>query len=611
MMRRSAQQPLAAFAVIGNTHSAALVDDQGSIEWCCLPHFDSPAVFCRVLDPEVGGYFRVGPAGKSESEREYVGESAVLATTFRASEGVLRLHDAMHAQDLAVSRLGIDDAECHEVLRLVECIGGSVEVEVACRPTFDYARSDATWSGRPQGAVAEGPGEWLAVAVEGAAPRVSADGTLRATLHLREGERRWVVLSHGTERPVPPAPKQIARADSRLTETLVHWRRWAAKTRYEGPFEDLVRGSLRVLKLLTFAPTGAIAAALTASLPEEIGGARNWDYRFTWMRDASLILSVLARQGHHVGAMDFFRWVENAGNQPDDRLQIMYRLDGGGDLAEEELPHLRGYRGSRPVRIGNAAADQTQLDVFGHVLDAALVCNAHMSMSFRPGFGRRLQQLADAAARRWREPDSGIWEFRTEPRQYLYSKLMCWVALDRAVRLAADGALSGDVARWSAEREAIRAAILQNGFNPEVGAFTQTLGGQDLDASALAIPLVGFLDAADPRVRATTDRIQEQLSTGGLVHRYRCPDGLPGGEGTFALCSFWLVANLADQDRLEEAHRLFARLASFASDLGLFAEEIDASSGELLGNYPQGFTHLALIRAATQLAAAERRAGLR
>ena len=517
-----------------------------------------------------------------------------------------------------------DVASAHRILRLVEGLDGEVEMAVEFRPTFDFARG-------PTEVV---PCEWGAYAASAHdsmmfyAPvplRLDSRGAAVGRRRVRAGERLWFTLDYrsvGAPRDlpsdvppgVPPSATQPPNVgsfpdpDAELRRTLDYWARWSARCTYEGPYHALVRRSALVLKLLTFQPTGAVVAAPTTSLPEEIGGVRNWDYRFTWLRDASLILYALQSIGYHAEADDFFEWLEALCLRCGGGLQIMYTIDGDPHLPESTLDHLEGYRGSRPVRVGNAAAGQTQLDVYGEVLDAAHLHIEAMRRPLRPETWAVLRYFADRAAARWREPDQGIWEVRGGPRHFLYSKLLCWVALDRALKIAERAELPADLERWRRAREEIRQAILIEGYDARIGAFTQALGESALDASALAIPLVGFLPPTDPRVQSTVERIRERLTSHGLVYRYRAEitdDGLPGGEATFALCSFWLVDNLALAGRVSEARTLFERIATNANDVGLLAEEIEPITGELLGNYPQGFTHLALIRAALSIAKAE------
>lgn len=474
------------YALIGNTHSVALVGTDGSIDWCCLPHFDSGAVFCRLLDASRGGFMRVSPVGEHRVSRRYLDGTAVVETEFEAATGRIRLTDFMHSQRIAQSRLGVEDPHCHRLLRCVEGLAGRVDVELVFRPTPDFARQPAQLEFAADNVRCVTPHEQLLLRIS-PATRVEQHGDAALTrFQLGAGDRAWIVLSHG-DSEIGDAALQVADPEALLAETCRNWREWDGLCRYDGPFAAQVRLSARVLKLLTFGPTGALVSAPTTSLPERIGGVRNWDYRYCWLRDAALVLHALMSIGYHEAAMDFFRWLEDLCEHECD-LQIMYRLDGGPDLPERELAHLSGYGGSRPVRIGNAAASQKQLDVYGHVLDAALVCLERMMASARPGLQRVLRHLADQAAAHWREPDQGLWEMRCEPRHFLSSTLMCWTALDRAVRLADAGKLDGDAVRWRQERDASRAAILERGWNPQVGAFTQVLGGIDLDASALLIP---------------------------------------------------------------------------------------------------------------------------
>ncbi len=597
-------RPLSDYALIGDTHTAALVAGDGSIDWCCWPRVDGPAAFCRLLDAKKGGWFRVGPPSRYAVSRSYVGPTNVLATTFATASGQVRVTDLMPVRPGAGTRRGEEVRSSQRILRLVEGLAGEVEVEVSFRPTFNYARAATTIAPCPGGAIARGDDETLVLDCPFEL-QPNASGALGTVVRVVAGDRVWLTLEHRTDGGTAPIIAGTSTAEADLARSLDYWRAWSAACTYEGPYRDLVRRSALVLKLLTYEPTGAIVAAPTTSLPEEIGGVRNWDYRYTWLRDAGLILHALMGIGYHEEALDFFGWLERLCLSGCDDLQIMYKIDGGVHLPERTLDHLDGYRGSRPVRIGNAAADQKQLDVYGAVLDAAHLCHERMGHPIHPEFGRVLRLLAEQAAARWREPDQGIWEVRGGPRHFLYSKLLCWVALDRAIRLADRAGLSGDVDGWRREGEAIRHAILTEGYDAELGAFTQTLGAPVLDASALAIPLVGFLPPTDPRVRSTVEQIQAQLTSHGLVFRYLADDGLPGGEATFALCSFWLVDNLALSGRLDEARALFERVVGYANDLGLLAEEIAPVDRALLGNYPQGFTHLAVIRSALTIAKAE------
>jgi GH15 family glucan-1,4-alpha-glucosidase len=598
-------RPIRDYALVGDAHTAALVSGDGSIDWCCWPHFDSPAVFCRLLDKAKGGFFQVCPVKDFSAKHSYQGPTAVLTTTFETDDGRVRLTDFMPVEQLAEGRRGEDIGSSHRILRLIEGLAGSPEVEITFRPSFDYARAEADIVVADGGAIARSGREALVLSCPAPLGRDDT-GAVRGRFRVSRGERIWVSLSYYRD----PAPEDLKPAapdgDRELERTLKYWEEWWNDCRYEGPYRDLVRRSALTLKLLTFEPTGALVAAPTTSLPEEFGGVRNWDYRFTWLRDSSLIIYALQLLGYHEEATDFFGWLDGLCiTCRDHQLQIMYTIDGESRLPELSLDHLEGYRGSRPVRIGNAAFGQKQLDVYGEVLDAAHLYYERSGQSARPEWCDELRFMADETVRRWRETDQGIWEVRGGPRHFLHSKLMCWVALDRAARLAARLNMTQDVSGWLRARAEIRRAILEEGYSAEAGAFTQAFGEQALDASALMIPITGFLPATDPRVRSTVERIRERLTANGLVYRYLNEDGLPGGEATFAMCSFWLADNLALQGRVDEARELFERVAAYASDTGLLAEEIDPTSGELLGNYPQGFTHLALIRSALHISKAE------
>jgi GH15 family glucan-1,4-alpha-glucosidase len=598
-------RPIRDYGLIGDAHTAALVSSDGSIDWLCWPRFDSPAVFCRLLDKDKGGHFRVGPAERrAAASRAYVEGTNVLATVFSTDGGRFRLTDLMPVERLNQRHEGEDIASHYRVIRLVEGLSGDAEVEVTFRPTFDYARAEATFEPYDGGIVARGGREALALSCP-AVFREDAPGGVAARFKVAAGQRVWVALTYLAGDDAASVSPPEFDADLELEQTLEYWREWSETCTYKGPYEQLVRRSALVLKLLTYEPTGALVAAPTTSLPEQLGGVRNWDYRFTWLRDSSLILYALQLLGYHEEATDFFEWLDRLCIPCGNELQIMYRIDGGSHLPERTLEHLEGYRGSRPVRVGNGAFDQKQLDIYGEVIDAAYLYHERMRRPVRPELWDTLRHLADQTVERWREPDHGIWEVRGGPRHFLYSKLLCWVALDRVVRMAAPDGLPGDVNLWERTREEIRAAILEEGYDEKAGAFTQAFGDEALDACALVIPQVGFLPATDPRVLSTVERIRERLTSHGLVYRYLSEDGLPGGEATFALCSFWLVDCLAEAGRADEARALFERIVGYANDLGLLAEEIDPVSGELLGNYPQGFTHLGLIRSALHIAKAE------
>jgi alpha,alpha-trehalase len=597
-------RPIRDYALIGDAHTAALVAKDGSIDWCCWPRFDSPAVFCRLLDARRGGWSQLCPADEYETTRSYVGTTNVLAAEFKTDSGRVRLTDFMPVERLTESHRGEDIAPSYRILRLVEGLGGSVEMAVSFRPTFDYARAETALSPCEGGAVASAGRAALTLSCA-ATLRREESGALAGRFKVKEGERVWIALSYFPDVDPRTVRPPRAECDDELKKTLSYWEEWWHTCRYEGPYSEQVRRSALVLKLLTYEPTGALVAAPTTSLPEEVGGVRNWDYRFTWLRDSSLILYAMMLLGYHEEAEDFFGWLDALAIPRRHHLQTMYTIDGESFLPEQRLEHLEGYRGSHPVRVGNAAFDQTQLDVYGEVLDAVHLYHERTRQDIPETWWNDVQFMAERTVEGWREPDNGIWEVRGHPRHFLYSKLLCWVALDRAVRLAGRCRPQADVSRWKKERDAIREKILTDGYNERVGAFTQYLGGEALDASALIIPQTGFLPPTDERVKSTVERVRERLTSHGLVYRYLNEDGLPGDEGTFALCSFWLVDNLALQGRVDEAKKLFEKVVGYASDLGLLSEEIDPVNDELLGNYPQGFSHLALIRSAINISRAE------
>jgi GH15 family glucan-1,4-alpha-glucosidase len=614
--------PIADYAVIGDCHTAALVSRDGSLDWYCPGRFDGPAVFCRLLDAARGGYWRLAPLERFTSTRQYQGPTNVLQTTFAAAGGQVRVTDFMPVAERAADGRGPVVATSRRVLRLVEGLAGTVELGLTFKPTFDYARAATTLSVVPErGAVAQAAGSFLALACPSVALAAAEAGAVQGCLQVQAGRRYWLALTAAGDAAGAQAALTVDGADAALVTTLDFWERWAARCTYVGPYRTAVLRGALTLKLLTYEPSGALVAAPTTSLPEEIGGVRNWDYRYTWLRDSSLILFALLAVGYETAAADFFGWLERIYLAEDSTsLQIMYTIDGGRSLPEVTLDHLAGYRDSRPVRIGNAAAQQRQLDIYGEVLaTASMRYRARAPQAERSADSggatsgppadvwTLLRGLVEQAAAHWQDVDQGIWEVRGGPQPFLYSKLMCWVALDQGVRLAEEHGLDAPLDRWRTTREAIRAAIETRGYDATLGAFTQAFGSRALDASALAIPRAGFLPATDPRVRSTVELIRTTLTHNGLVRRYAAPDGLPGGEGAFLMCSFWLVGALAIEGRVDEARALFERLLGYANDVGLFSEEIDPRDGTLLGNFPQGFTHLALINAAVSLARAAKR----
>jgi GH15 family glucan-1,4-alpha-glucosidase len=599
--------PIAEYALLSDCRSAALVSRTGSVDWLCFPRFDGPAVFARLLDDDAG-HFAVRPAGHAEVTRAYLDQTMALETTFRTGGGTAVLHDA-----LAVGRnerghdLGADSPGL--LLRRLVCTDGEVEVEVSYAPRPEYGLVHPLIEPVAGGLAARGGADRLLLSTPA---ELRVDGaTASGRLALRAGDWVCFALHHARTWEPPPRVWSQEEISGRLDDTVAGWRSWSAMHQsYEGPWRELVRHSGRVLQALTFQPTGAIVAAATTSLPETVGGERNWDYRYTWVRDASLTMEALWVAACPDEADRFFGFLAAAAASQLHRgtnLQIMFGVGGEHDLTERELPHLRGWRGSRPVRVGNGAWDQRQLDVYGELLGAAqrLVEQLGRIDAVTRGF---LVAAADTAARRWRERDQGIWEVRGAPRDFLYSKLMCWVALDRAVAMADLLGAKDRVEAWTAARDEIRAAMLEHGWSESAGAYTQAFGVDDLDASNLMLAITGFLPGDDPRMKATIDAIAAGLTDErGLVWRYRAADGLEGEEGTFLLCTFWLAQAQALAGEVELARATFERAAAYANDVGLLAEEVDPGGAEMIGNYPQAFSHIGLVNAAWAITEAERR----
>ncbi|HEY3019613.1 MAG TPA: glycoside hydrolase family 15 protein [Solirubrobacteraceae bacterium] len=604
--RAGGSVPIADYGLLSDCSSAALVSRDGSIDWLCLPRFDSPSVFARLLDRDAG-HWSIAPAGELTAERRYIGGTLVVETTFTTPGGTVRVTDALaFPEGQRGHDLGKDAP--HELLRSVEGVSGEVELELELAPRAEYGLV------RPLIRVEEGGARTFGgpnrMAVRSAVGLELSDATLRARFAVREGDRlgfslRWAAVEGA--QPEPTAPQRVA---DRIADVVEGWRSWEAEHDiYEGPHKELVRLSSRVLKGLTYRPTGAIVAAPTTSLPETVGGERNWDYRYAWIRDASLTMEALYIGSCPDEAEDFISFMTSAaggGAGNDYALQIMYGIGGEHDLSERELPFLRGWRDSAPVRVGNGAWDQVQLDVYGELLNAMWLYHEKLG-ELHPEIQRFVADLADTAARRWHERDSGMWEMRGEPRHHLSSKVLCWVALDRAVKLADRLGEHGRPDAWRAAADEIREAVLTRGWSEAKQAYAQSFDSDDLDGAALLMPLVGFLPATDERMRATIEAVARELTQDGLVLRYLNEDegvnadGLTGEEGTFVICSFWLVSCLAQAGELERAEALFDQLVSYANDLGLIAEEIDTANGELLGNFPQAFSHIGLIIAASHI----------
>lgn len=597
--------PIADYALLSDCHSAALVDRWGSVDWWCLPRFDAPSVFGRLLDPDAG-HFSMSVRGAHRSERRYLDSSLVLATRLITDGGELVLTDALA---MAPGARGHDlgkGSPCM-LVRHATCTKGEVTVEIDFRPRFEYGLTIPAFEQIEGGIRARGGPTTLVLST----PTALEIETERITgSHaLGEGEAVGLAAQYASSWEELPDPIDTSGIAPTLQDTGDAWRSWAdSHARYSGPYTEAVGVSGRVLQGLTFVPTGAIVAAPTTSLPESVGGIRNWDYRYSWVRDASFTLDALwvaacPDEGH-----DYFDFLATAASSVHhrDQIQIMFGIRGERDLSERELPWLRGWADSAPVRVGNAAWDQRQNDVYGELLAAAHRLAEYVFPADEP-LRRLLVTLAELAVAAWPEPDHGIWEMREEPRHHLYSKLMCWVALDRAIDMAEALGASDRVETWDGVRSDIREAILSDGWNQEVGAFTQSFGSDSLDASALVIPIVGFLPADDPKVLSTIDAVQSNLMDGdGLVRRYATSDGLAGEEGAFLLCSFWLAHALALAGRVKEAREVFERAAAFANDVGLLAEEVDPETGRLLGNFPQAFSHIGLINAAWAISESER-----
>jgi GH15 family glucan-1,4-alpha-glucosidase len=602
-------QPVENYGIIGNLRTIALVGMNGSIDWYCHPHFDSPSIFGAILDDERGGRFQISADSKDVRHKQYYWPSTnVLVTRFLLPEGIVELEDFMPVG------LPSGSPEYGHVYRQVRCVRGAARISVCCRPAFDYGRQTHHTRIEANGATFKSGN--LTLALSTTVPLSNDDrGGVSAEFVLSEGKSQVFVFRDDCAEGDVPCPPSEGDAKKLLQGTVKFWQDWLSACTYHGRWRDQVQRSALVLKLLTFEPTGAIIAAPTTSLPEVIGGVRNWDYRYTWMRDAAFTVYAFLRLGFRDEAAAFMRWIEDYASRharPKEPGAVVFTIQGDNNLPEQTLDHWEGYRGSRPVRIGNAAVSQFQGDIYGELMDAFYLSNKYVSPTSYDVWVKIRNRL-DWICENWQRPDAGIWEMRNRQQHFVYSKIMNWVALDRGLRLADKRALPADRAKWMRERDRIYEEVMTRGWNEKRHAFTQHYGSDDLDASLLIMPLVFFLAPNDPRMLSTLDAIVKDPRNGGLVSDslvYRYPpqsriDGLPGEEGTFNMCSFWLVealtrAGAAFPEKLDQARLLFERVLGYANHLGLYSEQT-GPQGEALGNFPQAFTHLALISAAFNL----------
>ncbi len=579
--------PLEDYGLIGNRHTAALVSSAGSIDWLCWPEFDSPSIFAGILDPDRGGNWVIRPTCDFAGRHRYLKDTNILQTIFACPLGKAALLDFM---DMTWAEQDMEGGPPGKLIRIVRGLEGNVEMTSVCRPRPNYARDAPAIALNGNEAdigpfVITGPQGWL---------EDESGTSLSQTFVVRPGEQFFFTLASDLDK------SPLASISAAMQSTLGYWRTWAEKCTYRGPYRDMVIRSALVLQLMTYAPSGAVVAAPTTSLPEEVGGGRNWDYRFTWVRDGSMTLFALLLAGYHDFGERYAGWIHTT-VKPDD-IRILYPITPDGRTTEELLDHLSGYRNSRPVRIGNGAADQLQLDVIGEAMGAARFA-WRTGLWKPPEGGKRIRTMLDWLIEHRHEPDSGIWEVRGGRRHFVYGKAMIWFALDAAIEIFEGLGLEGDTGRWRRERDAVREEILTRGWSAGLGAFKQSYEDEVLDAANLMLPIIGFIDARDPRMLSTIDATLEHLVVDGLCYRYtEAPEGLGGKEATFILCTFWLVSALVLAGRTDEARKIYENLLAKASPLGLFAEEIDPVTGEQIGNFPQAFSHIGVVHAAVTLA---------
>ncbi len=589
-------EPIENYGVIGNMCSIALVGLNGSIDFLCYPNFDSSTVFAALLDDERGGCFQIQPQLRKKNVRQmYLPDTNILLTRFLADEGVAELTDFMP--------IGTDSEQPNEIIRTVAVIRGEVDFKMRCQPRFDYATCGHTVNIEDRYATfLPASDACQSMALYSTKPLQQQSGDVTSEFKLQAGERATFVFGGVRAQGQQPEMEFVVE---RFHETARFWKGWIAKSKYKGRWREMVNRSALMLKLLISREHGSLIAAPTFSLPEQIGGVRNWDYRFTWLRDATFTLYALIRLGFVDEAEAFIDWLKGRLGDDAERgpLQVMYGIDGRQKLDEVTLDHLRGYEGSRPVRIGNAAYQQLQLDIYGEMMDSIYLANKYGDAISNAGW-QDVQRILEWLGKNWQRPDEGIWEVRGGAREFLHSRLMCWVAFDRALRLAQKRSLSGPLDAWWRTRDAIRSDIFTNFWNDELQSFVQSKGTKDLDASVLLMPLMRFISPVDPMWRSTMKAIEARLVEDTLVRRYEAErthvDGIPGAEGSFTACSFWYIECLARGGELEKAQLLFEKLLGYANHLGLYSEEIGLN-GRHLGNFPQAFTHLGLISTATYL----------
>jgi GH15 family glucan-1,4-alpha-glucosidase len=584
------------YALIGDSRTAALVSKTGSIDWLCLPQFDSPSCFNRLLDHWRGGYFAVAPRRPFSARRAYRDATAVLVTEFQTDEGIVRVTDCLPVVPEVEKSTTL--FPFRSMLRYIEGLEGAVELEIIFKPRPDHGRVVPMFHLRgPAGYCVDLGDRLFQLATD--VPLSIQPGMLEGRSIVQGGDRRVLWFAYSED--APAVYPLLSDAPSAIKKTVQVWKQWAGACSYDGPYRESVVRSALTLKLLSFAPSGAIVAAPTTSLPEVIGGNRNWDYRYCWLRDASYTAHVFSRIGYAGESTAFLRWLMHATALSYPGLKVLYDVYGETSLSQVALDSLEGYRGSQPVQVGNQAFAQFQLDVYGEVLDGLWACvkDGHdLDREMR----RRLVRMADLVGSVWTLPDYGIWEIPHGPRHYVHSKVMAWVALDRAEKIVRKLGLKADIEPWRLAKDAIRQTVDEAGFSQGIESFVQTLGSDEVDATALTFTGLGFIEPGDPRVASTVEAIRKRLGAGDLIYRYRGHDGLPGSEGAFLPCSFWLVEALEDIGQKDEARRLFERLQQRANDVGLYSEEMDPLTGRMLGNFPQALTHLAHIGAALRLA---------